>query len=379
MNELRVSSTGFPGTNKTWRFLQDALSIPIGAIAHIIGENVILTGVEVTGTQVSDGFIIYNGEILPFQGGTKTNTVTIIENITNVNYNVDINDDTLFDNLPAYIERFAKCGTGGVTAFNFSSLKRLNSLQELMDSMLVIATQTETNAGTDDTKVVTPKKLHNRTATTTRRGIAEIATQTETNAGTDDTRIVTPKKLIQALTDLIVQATETKKGIAEIATQAETNTGTDDTRIVTPKKLKALTATTARAGISELATYQEINDGVDEVRTITPKALKTSYYKITKITKGTLTTLRRSDSGSSYYHNNFFWNYAHVYPPSGYTMSNLVGFIPSIANIYFGGDVDGNDVIWCRWRAETNRITVTAQNSENDLSSTINYLAIWQK
>jgi len=94
-----------------------------------------------------------------------------------------------------------------------------------------IATQTETNTGTDDTRAVTPLKLAGRTATEARAGVAELATQTETNTGTDDTRIVTPLKLAGRT------ATETRAGIAELATQVETDAGTDDLRIVTPLKL----------------------------------------------------------------------------------------------------------------------------------------------
>lgn len=61
--------------------------------------------------------------------------------------------------------------------------------------LVEIATQAETNTGTNDTAAVTPLKLAGRTATETRTGIAEIATQDEVNAGTDDERIVTPLKL----------------------------------------------------------------------------------------------------------------------------------------------------------------------------------------
>jgi hypothetical protein len=125
-------------------------------------------------------------------------------------------------------------------------------------------------------------------ATETQIGGAEVATQIETNTGTDDLRIVTPLKLSQfiasgqitapeiplspaingktnvqqALEDAIynivsgntsisvvetatgqtdirvVQATETQLGGAEVATQAETEAGTDDARIVTPLKLR---------------------------------------------------------------------------------------------------------------------------------------------
>jgi hypothetical protein len=69
-------------------------------------------------------------------------------------------------------------------------------------------------------------------ASTTQAGIVELADNTETQAGTDATRAVTPAGLTSRT------ATELQTGIAELANQAETNTGTDDTRIVTPLKLR---------------------------------------------------------------------------------------------------------------------------------------------
>ena len=66
-NKLIISATGFPGTNKTWRFVQDAFREPLGALAKLAGDKTILTGVVNTAGVVSDGFIVYDGEIIPFQ------------------------------------------------------------------------------------------------------------------------------------------------------------------------------------------------------------------------------------------------------------------------------------------------------------------------
>ncbi len=62
----------------------------------------------------------------------------------------------------------------------------------------VKATDEDAQGSTND-RFVTPQGLHNRTATTTRRGIAEIATQAEVDAGNDSQRIVTPQTLRQNL------------------------------------------------------------------------------------------------------------------------------------------------------------------------------------
>lgn len=69
------------------------------------------------------------------------------------------------------------------------------------------------------------------TASTTTKGIVELATNTETQTGTDAVRAVTPAGLAS------VTATETRAGLLEIATTAEAQALTDDTTALTPKKL----------------------------------------------------------------------------------------------------------------------------------------------
>lgn len=69
--------------------------------------------------------------------------------------------------------------------------------------MVMLATNTEVQAGTNNTKAVTPAALSARTATETRTGLIEIATQAETNAGTDDTRAVTPLKMVTYLNAMV--------------------------------------------------------------------------------------------------------------------------------------------------------------------------------
>lgn len=135
-NKLIVSATGFPGTNKTLRFIQDAFREPLGALAKLAGDKTIITGVVNTAGVVSNGFITYNGEIIPFVGGNYAATVTIIEEFENVNYNTDANDDTVLDSLPAYRTIYAMCGTGGIDIFNFSELSLLKTIKELSNFSL---------------------------------------------------------------------------------------------------------------------------------------------------------------------------------------------------------------------------------------------------
>lgn len=68
----------------------------------------------------------------------------------------------------------------------------------------------------------------------------------------------------------------------------------------------------------------------------------------------------------------------YVYPPSGYTMSNLVAFIPSIRTIHYNGDVDKNDSMYCYYAYESSRICITCYNSEQRANPQANWLAVWR-
>lgn len=80
-------------------------------------------------------------------------------------------------------------------------------------------------------------------ASETTKGIIELATQTETNTGTDTERAITPATLSGRA------ASETLAGVIELATQTEVNTGTDTTKAVTP-------ATLAGADLGGITTRQ---------------------------------------------------------------------------------------------------------------------------
>jgi len=133
MNKLQISGNGFPGTNKTWRFLQAALGDAISGIAGVLGDKVILSGVEEDHPEYTDGVIIFNGEVIPFMRSNIEEYVTIVETVENADYKIDTNNDNLFDNLPAYITKVAKFGTGGIVTFPFAELVRLTRLQDVFD------------------------------------------------------------------------------------------------------------------------------------------------------------------------------------------------------------------------------------------------------
>lgn len=82
MDRLILNGTdGFPLYTDTLEEAQRAWSI-INAFCGIVGDKAIISGCVQTGSQVSDGFIVLNGEVLPFKGGTLGQNIFIKEEIT---------------------------------------------------------------------------------------------------------------------------------------------------------------------------------------------------------------------------------------------------------------------------------------------------------
>jgi hypothetical protein len=83
------------------------------------------------------------------------------------------------------------------------------------------------------------------------------------------------------------------------------------------------------------------------------------------------------------YNTNFQFNYVDVYPPAGYNLSHLAGFMPSINAIDFEGDVDSNDYLYCQYKnwpiANPDRIRVICSNTETGAASKVNWMAVWIK
>ena len=93
----------------------------IGQVANFAakanGDNYINSGVEPIGNgNYSDGYIVWNGEILAFQGGAKQEQVTIIETRFTATYQDG-------QNKGYYKDRYARFGTDGVETFDFDALK----------------------------------------------------------------------------------------------------------------------------------------------------------------------------------------------------------------------------------------------------------------
>lgn len=121
--------------------------------------------------------------------------------------------------------------TGGWTA-TVSSIPSgdLPAATEAAAGAAELATQAETDAGTDDARIVTPLKLTN--ATTVVHPARTISTNTPLTGGGD----LSANRILD-----ISLATESADGSIELATQAEVNTGTDAVRAVVPATLGSAT------------------------------------------------------------------------------------------------------------------------------------------
>lgn len=98
-----------------------------------------------------------------------------------------------------------------------------------------IASQAEAISGTDNTVLMTPLRVNeaisNRTASTTQAGTVELATDSETQTGTDSNRAVTPASLSSR------GATESRTGLVELANNAEALAGNDNFRAMSPVRV----------------------------------------------------------------------------------------------------------------------------------------------
>lgn len=128
---------------------------------------------------------------------------------------------------------------------------------ETAKGIIEIATQAETNTGTDDVRAITPLKFQTRLAAYAQpigsyqpadADLTAIAALTTTSYGRAFLELANQAGL-QAL---LAASSESASGIIEIATQAETNTGTDDVRAVTPLKLQTRLAAYAQPLDSDL-------------------------------------------------------------------------------------------------------------------------------
>lgn len=114
----------------------------------------------------------------------------------------------------------------------------VSASSETVQGKIEIATQAETNTGTDDARAVTPLKFQTRLAAYAQpldSDLTSLAALTTTSYG----RALLELANQAALMALLSSASETVEGKVELATTAEATTGTDTTRAVTAAGVKA--------------------------------------------------------------------------------------------------------------------------------------------
>ena len=113
---------GFPLEQDTLDFMQSSYRTAFAAIAKLCGSKTILYGVEVIAGNVTDGWISYLGELIPFVGGVLGTDVVITEtpNVVQTTFEDGAVRDVFFT-------KSATCGVSGT--FPFVDLVPLLSLQ----------------------------------------------------------------------------------------------------------------------------------------------------------------------------------------------------------------------------------------------------------
>jgi len=126
MNKINLQNPGgFPFEQDTLKFMQDTYTDLLNNLGALSGDNTIISGCQVVGSQATDGLIYVNGELLPFRGGVIQANIIIVEEIVNMTYADGVS-------RPVYVTRYATFGTGAMQVL-WTDLKR----QYLPSSVIV--------------------------------------------------------------------------------------------------------------------------------------------------------------------------------------------------------------------------------------------------
>ena len=125
MNTINTEhNAGYPFDVGFLAFMQNAYNL-FNHFGHLAGNLAIISGCEEVGNTISAGTVYINGELLPFVGGAKDDTVFIKE-VTN--------EVTFDDGFLRPLENIRTVTFGRSTpqnTFNWEDFKRVNNLQEL--------------------------------------------------------------------------------------------------------------------------------------------------------------------------------------------------------------------------------------------------------
>jgi hypothetical protein len=122
----------FPFTTNVLKFMQDATAI-LEKMAAFGGDNFILSGCDVNGANSrSSGFLVLNGLVMPFLGGTVQATIKIVKTDTQITVAEGTRDETV------YHAEFGSTTTPGYQ-FDWDTIEanKFDGLVDLTDRLVI--------------------------------------------------------------------------------------------------------------------------------------------------------------------------------------------------------------------------------------------------
>ncbi|MDR2954401.1 MAG: tail fiber protein [Prevotella sp.] len=126
-----TAKDNFPVSTFTYDFLQKMAQLA-GSMAQLGGQKYILSGCTLSGTTVSAGLIVINGEILPFESGTMKAKITIQETKDTEHYEG-------VDYPESYVHRVAKFADNG--EYNWADFVQVLTNKELEEKIGAIRSE----------------------------------------------------------------------------------------------------------------------------------------------------------------------------------------------------------------------------------------------
>ena len=125
MNKLHTEhNAGYPFDVGFLAFMQNAYNL-FNHFGHLAGNKAIISGCEEIGNTITPGTVFINGELFPFEGGAKGDTVIIKE---------ETNEVTFDDGFLRSLENIRTAAFGRSTpekTYNWEDFQRVTNLQDL--------------------------------------------------------------------------------------------------------------------------------------------------------------------------------------------------------------------------------------------------------
>jgi hypothetical protein len=117
MNRIDFTQTGgFPLDQDVFGFQQVNINTAMQPAA-VFGSLAIISGCSIIGSTVSNGYVVINGEVLPFEAGIIEEKVRIVETRTDLSYEDGVD-------RPSQINRIVRFGDDAGTTYTWTDFKR---------------------------------------------------------------------------------------------------------------------------------------------------------------------------------------------------------------------------------------------------------------